>query len=41
VEFYSKHKFEELVHLVGFVVRIKIITRSNNKDNIEELKGQK
>ena len=23
VEFYSKNKFEKLVHLVGFIIRIK------------------
>ena len=26
VEFYSKNKFEELVHLVGFIIGIKIMT---------------
>jgi len=27
VEFYSKNKFEKLVHLVGFIVRIYYDTR--------------
>ena len=31
VEFYSKNKFEKLVHLVGF-----IITRSNNRHRLEQ-----
>ena len=26
VEFYSKNKFEELVHLVGFIIRMHLIT---------------
>jgi hypothetical protein len=29
VEFYSKNKFEKLVHLVGFVIRIQHDTRSS------------
>jgi len=29
VEFYSKNKFENLVHLVGFIVRICIISKHN------------
>jgi len=28
VEFYSKNKFEKLVHLVGFIVRIYLAARS-------------
>ena len=28
VEFYSKNKFEKLVHLVGFIIRIYHVSRS-------------
>jgi hypothetical protein len=26
VEFYSKNKFEKLVHLTGFIIRIELVT---------------
>jgi len=29
VEFYSKNKFEKLVHLVGFIIRIKVILKQD------------
>ena len=29
VEFYSKNKFEKLVHLVGFVIRIHLYNEVN------------
>jgi len=29
VEFYSKNKFENLVHLVGFIIRIRFIYLDN------------
>jgi len=31
VEFYSKNKFEKLVHLVGFVIRIRFIYLDSKK----------
>jgi len=31
VEFYSKNKFERLVHLVGFIIRILRVVRSESK----------
>jgi len=38
VEFYSKNKFEKLVHLVGFIIRIYRAARSpelkKKKDNL-------
>jgi hypothetical protein len=33
VEFYSKNKFEELVHLAGFIIRIYHDTRSSECQN--------
>jgi hypothetical protein len=30
VEFYSKNKFEELLHLVGFIVRIMAVAAHQN-----------
>jgi len=36
VEFYSKNKFEELVHLVGFVIRIYHDTRSPERQIHQE-----
>ena len=35
VEFYSKNKFEKLVHLVGFVIRIYHDARSPERQNID------
>ena len=29
VEFYSKHKFEKLVHLDGFIIRILVLHQSD------------
>jgi len=37
VEFYSKNKFEELVHLVGFIIRIYHDTRSPEGQNFHSL----
>jgi hypothetical protein len=34
VEFYSKNKFEKLVHLVGFIVRIYHDARSHERQNL-------
>jgi hypothetical protein len=34
VEFYSKNKFEKLVHLVGFIIRIYHDARSPERQNI-------
>ena len=34
VEFYSKNKFDKLVHLVGFIIRIYHDTRSPERQNI-------
>ena len=31
VEFYSKNKFEKLVHLIGFIIRIYHDTRSSER----------
>jgi len=33
VEFYSKNKFEKLVHLVGFIVRLKGVYEEPYKNN--------
>jgi len=33
VEFYSKNKFEKLVHLVGFIIRIYHDARSPERQN--------
>jgi len=33
VEFYSKNKFEKLVHLVGFTIRIYHVARSPERQN--------
>jgi len=33
IEFYSKNKFEKLVHLVGFIIRILYMFRTNNCSN--------
>jgi len=34
VEFYSKNKFEKLVHLVGFIIRINHDTRSSESQSM-------
>jgi len=34
VEFYSKNKFEKLVHLVGFIIRIYHDARSPERQNL-------
>jgi len=34
VEFYSKNKFEKLVHLVGFIIRIYHDARSSESQNV-------
>jgi len=34
VEFYSKTKFEKLVHLVGFIIRIYHDARSLERENL-------
>ena len=34
VEFYSKNKFEKLVHLVGFIIRIYHDARSPERHNL-------
>ena len=34
VEFYSKNKFEKLVHLVGFIIRIFHDTPSHERQNL-------
>jgi len=34
VEFYSKNKFEKLVHLVGFIVGIYHDARSSKRQNL-------
>ena len=34
VEFYSKNKFEKLMHLVGFIIRIYHDARSPERQNI-------
>jgi hypothetical protein len=35
VEFYSKNKFEKLVHLVGFIIKIYCDTRSSERQILE------
>ena len=35
VEFYSKNKFEKLVHLVGFIIRIYHDERSPERQNLK------
>jgi len=37
VEFYSKNKFEKLVHLVGFIVRIYHDARSPERQTVREI----
>jgi len=37
VEFYSKNKFEKLVHLVGFIIRIYHDAQSPERQNIGSL----
>ena len=34
VEFYSKNKFEKLVHLVGFIIRIYQDARLSERQNL-------
>jgi len=34
VEFYSKNKFEKLVHLVGFIIRIYHDARSSERQTV-------
>jgi hypothetical protein len=38
VEFYYNHKFEELVHLVGFIVRVYHDARSSECQNVNMCK---
>ena len=33
VEFYSKNKFEKLVHLIGFIIRVYHVARSHERYN--------
>ena len=35
VEFYSKNKFEKLVHLVGFIIRIVHDARSPERERVK------
>jgi len=37
VEFYSKNKFEKLVHLVGFIIRIYHGTQSSERQITEHM----
>jgi len=37
VEFYSKNKFEKLVHLVGFITRILMVTLCTNRINLTQI----
>ena len=37
VEFYSKNKFEKLVHLVGFIIRIYHDARSPERQELQKL----
>jgi len=39
VEFYSKNKFEKLVHLVGFIIRTYLNHKSVSKRNIFNLRA--
>jgi len=36
IEFYSKNKFEKLVYLVGFIIRMYHDTRSPERETIKE-----
>jgi len=40
VEFYSKNKFEKLVHLVGFIIRIYQDARSPERQNRLDMRSQ-
>jgi len=37
VEFYSKNKFEKLVHVVGFIIRIYHDARSPERQNTDHI----
>jgi len=36
VEFYSKNKFEKLVHLVGFIIRINVASSYGRKSKLQQ-----
>jgi hypothetical protein len=39
VEFYSKNKFEKLVHLVGFIIRIQNVSRFLPNQEVSHPRG--
>ena len=41
VEFYSKNKFQKLVHLVGFIIRIELIVSVYTPVSIQRFKSNK